>query len=144
MILYLDTTAFVRLDVREAGHERMRSAARAAAAAASRVIAYAEMRAALARMRRMERLLDEEIDPIKQAFEMDWPNTIRAAVTDALVRRAGESAERFSLRGHDSVHPAAAESLTVDHGQSFLRFASFDRPLNEAASVLGMRLLDTA
>ncbi|MGZ8203816.1 MAG: hypothetical protein ACXWUB_11260, partial [Burkholderiales bacterium] len=57
------------------------------------------------------------------------------------LRRAGESAERLSLRGCDSVHLAAAESLRVGHGTEFLRFALFDDHLNHAAADLGLQLL---
>ena len=58
-----------------------------------------------------------------------------------MLRRAGDLAERFRLRGYDSVHLAAAESLLIGHGGSFLSFASFDHALNAAASAVGLRLL---
>jgi predicted nucleic acid-binding protein len=58
-----------------------------------------------------------------------------------MMRRAGDLAEHYNLRGYDSVHLAAAESLIIGHGSGFLRFASFDHALNAAASAVGLRLL---
>lgn len=141
MILYLDTSAIVRLYVREAGHELVWSAAQEASQTATHLIAYAEMRAALARMQRMDRLNKAEAASIKRAFESDWRNTIRITPTEAMIRHAGDLAERFGLRGYDSVHLAAAESLRVSHGSDFLGFACFDHALNAAASDIGLRLL---
>ncbi|HEY7674042.1 MAG TPA: type II toxin-antitoxin system VapC family toxin [Burkholderiales bacterium] len=141
MILYLDTSAYVRLYVREADHDRVWSAARSAAQIATHLIAYAEMRSALARMQRLGRLREAEVDSIRRTFEQDWRITLRILPTEAMVRRAGDLAERFGLRGYDSVHLAAAESLLVGHGADFLCFLSFDRVLNQSAEKLGLRML---
>jgi predicted nucleic acid-binding protein len=140
MILYLDTSAYVRVYVREAGHDQMWSATQGASEIATHLITYAEMRAALARMQRMGRLIAEEAASIKATFEQDWDKTLKISPTEAMMRRAGELAERFGLRGYDSVHLAAAESLqsqSVDN----LRFASFDERLNQSAAELGLPLL---
>jgi len=141
MILYLDTSAYVRAYVREAGHDLIWNAAQNASEIATHLIAYAEMRAALARMQRMGRLIAAEIDSIKETFERDWRMTLQIAPTEAMIRRAGDLAERFGLRGYDSVHLAAAESLRVGQGADLLRFASFDERLNQSAAELGLPLL---
>lgn len=141
MILYLDTSAYVRAYVREAGHDLIWNAAQSASEIATHLIAYAEMRAALARMKRMGRLIEAEIGSIKERFEQDWRITLKIAPTEAMIRRAGDLAERFGLRGYDSVHLAAAESLRVGQSADLLRFASFDRLLNQSAEVLGLSLL---
>lgn len=141
MILYLDTSAYVRVYVREAGHDLIWNAAQSASEIATHLIAYAEMRAALARMQRMGRLIAAEVDSIKETFERDWRMTFQIAPTEAMIRRAGDLAERFSLRGYDSVHLAAAESLRVGQGADLLRFASFDERLNQSAAELGLPLL---
>lgn len=141
MILYLDTSAYVRVYVREAGHDLIWDATQNASEVATHLIAYAEMRAALARMQRMGRLIAAETDTIKETFEQDWRTTVKLMPTEAMIRRAGELAERFGLRGYDSVHLAAAESLLAGHGKDILHFASFDHALNEAAGALGLHLL---
>ncbi len=51
---------------------------------------------------------------------------------------AGELAERFALRGYDSVQLAAAQSILPQVPD--LAFATFDVRLNRAAQVLGMRV----
>ena len=140
MILYLDTSAYVRVYVREAGHDLTWNATQNASEIATHLITYVEMRATLARMQRMGRLIAEEAASIKATFEQDWDKTLKIFPAEAMIRRAGELAERFGLRGYDSVHLAAAESLqsqSVDN----LRFASFDERLNQSAAELGLPLL---
>ncbi len=144
MILYLDTSAIVRLYVREESHDLVWSATQKASQTATHLIAYAEMRAALARMQRMGRLNKAEAASIKRTFESDWRNTVQITPTEIMIRRAGDLAERFGLRGYDSVHLAAAESLLPSRGKDFLHFASFDHILNEAAAELGLQLLTAA
>jgi predicted nucleic acid-binding protein len=141
LILYLDTSAFIKLYVVEAGAERVRSAVDAAALIHAHWIAYAEMRSALARLHRMRRQSAGAYRQSKREFEADW-RTINAIMPDErMLRRAGDLSERFELRGYDSVHLAAAESLRVGHGTEFLYFASFDDRLNHAAADLGLHLL---
>jgi uncharacterized protein len=141
MILYLETSAYIRAYVREAGHDVIWNATQNASEIATHLITYAEMRAALARMQRMGRLIASEIGSIKEIFEQDWRKTVKLMPTEATIRRAGELAERFGLRGYDSVHLAAAESLRLGQDADLLRFASFDERLNQSAEGLGLRLL---
>lgn len=141
MILYLDTSAYVRLYVQEEGHEIVWQASQKAQQIAVHLIAYAEMRAALAKMLRMDRLTRRQVTSIKKVFESDWSKTLRIVPDERMMRRAGDLAEHYNLRGYDSVHLAAAESLIIGHGRGFLRFASFDHALNAAASAVGLRLL---
>lgn len=140
MILYLDTSAFVRLYIREEGHELVWSVSQDAEKIAVHLIAYAEMRAALARILRMGRLTKTEIASIKKRFELDWCQILQIIPTEAMIRHAGDLAERFGLRGYDSVHLAAAESLHAAVQSDFV-FASFDDDLNASAAELGMGLL---
>ncbi|MHB8423710.1 MAG: type II toxin-antitoxin system VapC family toxin [Gammaproteobacteria bacterium] len=77
----------------------------------------------------------------KREFEADWRALNAILPTEYSLRRAGELTGRFSLRGYDSVHLAAAESLLIGNGTGFLSFASFDHALNAAASAVGLRLL---
>jgi predicted nucleic acid-binding protein len=141
LILYLDTSAFIKLYVAEVGAEKVRAAAAAAALIHAHWIAYAEMRSALARLHRMGRQSADAYRQSKREFEADW-RTVNAIMPDErMLRHAGDLAERFELRGYDSVHLAAAESLRVGPGTEFLCFASFDDHLNHAAAELGFPLL---
>ena len=104
-------------------------------------MAYAEMRAALAKMLRMDCLTRRQVRSIKKVFESDWRKTLRIVLDERIMRLAGDLSEHHNLRGYDSVHLAAAESLIVGHGSGFFHFASFNHALNAAASAVGLRLL---
>ena len=140
MIFYLDTSAFIKLYVAEVGSDAVHAAV-AGSALHTHWITYAEMRAVLARLHRMGYQTDEAYREHKREFETDWKAVNTIVPDERMMRRAGDLAERFGLRGYDSVHLAAAESLRVGQGEDILRFASFDRLLNQAAEELGLRLL---
>jgi predicted nucleic acid-binding protein len=140
LILYLDTSAFIKLYVEEAGSASVRAAA-SRSSICSHWITYAEMRAALARLHRMGYQSDAAYRAHRVEFERDWKAVNAILPHERMLRRAGDLAERFGLRGYDSVHLAAAESLLAVPGAEFLRFASFDRALNEAAGAIGLHRL---
>jgi len=95
-------------------------------------IGYVEARAALAAARRHDRL-DAAASRIAQnELERLWEQVSIVVVDTALVRAAGDVAERDRLRGYDAVHLAAA--LT---GQVTV-VASADRQLVEAARRRGL------
>lgn len=142
MILYLDTSAFIKLYVNEPGANAVRAAVAGAKRIHTHWFACAEMRAALARLHRMGRATARAYLEHKREFEADWKALNAVLPTEHSLRRAGELTERFGLRGYDSVHLAAAESLLINHGGGFLHFASFDQALNTAAQAVGLRLLE--
>lgn len=81
------------------------------------------------------------VDRVREAvFERDWRAMAITTPDERMIRRAGDHAERFGLRGDDSVHLAAAESLVLDDRYP-VHFASFDGSLNEAAGRLGLQTL---
>jgi uncharacterized protein len=103
VILYLDTSALVKLFADEPGSDRVRVAAECT---------YSWHR------------LD--------VIAADWP----------LIQRAGQLAVEHGLRGHDSVHLAAAEAVwTRVRGSADFRFAVFDEGLTAAAGRIGMELI---
>ena len=140
MILYLDTSALVKLYVDEPGRAVVMLAVERARLWATHLIAYTELRAALARMKRMRRIEAGDLKMIVDAFEGDWEGMHILTPTETHVRRAGELAERYELHGYDSVHLAAAEALS-QMAPMEVRFACFDQQLARAASQLGLSLL---
>jgi predicted nucleic acid-binding protein len=142
MILYLDTSAFVKLYVDEPGSVNLREALARAKAVYTHQITYVEIRAAFAKIHGMKRISVEALESIKQAFEQDWMAIGVIGVNESLIRRAGDLAEILALRGYDSVHLAATEALHVQKssGTDFC-FAGFDQKLNQGASRLGIALL---
>ena len=74
---------------------------------ATSVVAYAETRAALARLRREGVLTASKWTAAKREFDEQWPTYLTLEATDSLCRAAGELAETSPLRGSDSIHLAS-------------------------------------
>ena len=109
----------------------MAKAVRESSRIATAMVSYAEARAAFARLLREESLTEEEHVGIVEALNDRWRTYEKPAVTENLVRLAGDLAQRHALRGYDSIQLASA---FVCHGQhQDLRFLAFDDDLNEAA-----------
>ncbi len=137
MILYLDTSALIKVYVAEEHSEAVRAAVAEALAVSTHAIAYPEMRAALARLHREGRLSDAGLEEAKAAFTADWPRFARVQALESLLLRAGDLAEQLGLHGYDSVHLAAAEHVRVQTAAPVV-FACFDERLKKAAALLGM------
>lgn len=131
MILYLDTSALVKLYLAEGGSEAAHEAVEDAEGVATSTVAYAETRAAFARRERIGDLDNEGLRQATTALDRDWRSFVRLAVSNLVAYRAGEMAERYALRGFDAIHLASASRL----GERFvdLRFLAFDDRLVGAA-----------
>jgi predicted nucleic acid-binding protein len=90
-------------------------------------IGYVEARAALAAARRHGRLISAALRTATEQFELLWEKVSIVVIDTALVRAAGDVAERDGLRGYDAVHLAAAITAQATV------LASADRDLVEAA-----------
>lgn len=137
MILFVDTSALVKLYIVEADSPAVHaSVARAETVAVCR-IAWAEACAALARRVREVPADEAATLDANHALARDWPHFFVVEVTQRVVERACEFSETFALRGYDSVQLAAAyEILDVTPGE--VAFSCFDNRLNKAAKVLGL------
>lgn len=141
MTLYLDTSSLVKLYVSETGSDVVRQLVGGATVVATSVVAYAEMRATLARLRREGALAASRVARARREFEEQWPAYLTLEATDSLCRAAGELAEKYSLRGFDSVHLASFAEVARRAGLKDTRFSSFDDRLNRAARKLA-RILE--
>ena len=139
MILYLDTSAVVKLYADEAGSDQVRAGVAAAKICATHLIAYAETRAAFAR-KAQQPAYENRLQTWRKDFERDWPRFEIVGVTPDLVRRAGDLAEMHRLRAYDSVHLAAVEALSRLGARLDFRFLVFDGDLAHAAEELGLGL----
>lgn len=137
MILFCDTSALVKLYVREDGSDAVRQQANAARVVAASRIAWAEAMAAMARRLREAPADTPAIDAAREQLRADWPLYAIVEVTQPLVELAGDLADSFALRGYDSVQLASARTLQ-QHTQETVHFACFDTRLAKAAHVLGM------
>ena len=133
MTLYLDTSSLVQLYVTESGSEVVRQLVDDANVVATSVVAYPETRAALARLRREGVLTAAKLKSAKREFDEQWPTYLSLEATDSLCRAAGELAEKYSLRGFDSIHLASFAEVSRRAGIDDTRFSRFDGRLNQAA-----------
>ncbi len=137
MLLYLDTSALVKLYVREQGSATVARAVGRAEAVISSVVGYAELRSALARLGREGRLSPIQIERSRAAFEEDWARLVLLDVSERLARWAGELAHAHVLRGFDAIHIACALQAERLMGRP-VHFLSFDRRQQTAAEQLGL------
>ena len=137
MILFCDTSALVKLYIREDSSREMQAVAGVATAIAVCRITWAEIMAALARRARELPNDAEAIEIVRKRLRTDWPRYAVVEVTQPLVELAGEYVDTFALRGYDSVQLAAARTLQDMAGEE-VQFACFDARLGKAARVLGM------
>jgi uncharacterized protein len=138
--LYLDTSSLIKLYVAERGSDEVRQLVGEAAIVATSLVAYAEARAALARLKRDGLLKAWAFASAKRQFEEQWPAYMTVEVTPSVCREAGDFAERYGLRGFDSLHLASFAEVARAAGVRDIAFSSFDDRLNAAARKL-MRTL---
>ena len=131
MILYLDTSALLKLYVREEGRNFVAEAVEVAERVAASTVAYAEARAGLARRWREGDFTEDEYQGSVSDLDQDWRTYDRLAVSNLVAFRAGELAERHASRGFDSIHLASA--LRLSERFEDLQFLAFDNRLNDAA-----------
>ena len=142
MIVYLDTSALVKLFVEEAYSDRVRQAVSGARSVATHAIAYVEACAAFTRAAHA-RGADALFPALRRNLDIQWEAWEILNVTEPLIRRAADLAGRCRLRGYDSLHLAAAESaFEVFRGHVPFHFAVFDGQLSDAARQIGIPLLE--
>ncbi len=143
MILYVDTSALMKLFVVENQSEVVLRSATAATHVFVSQLAWVEMCAGLSLKVRTSQI-DEEVS-VKALDELrkEWPRFAKLAVNAELIDIAGQLAPRFGLRAYDSVQLASAQRVHQQAGDAML-FCCFDRALNAAAVGLGMPILGVA
>jgi uncharacterized protein len=130
-MLYLDTSALIKVFVNERGRDLVVRAVKESSTISTSMVSYVEARATFARLLREEKLTEEEHTGVVTALDNRWPTYERPAITENLIRLAGDFAQRYALRGYDAIQLASA--FVCQGQQRDLRFLSFDDDLNEAA-----------
>lgn len=139
MIAYFDTSALVPLVIEEPGSIAAGELWDAAEHLVSVRLIYPEARAALAQAVRMDRVTPSQGQELVQEVDSLYEQLDRLEVDTSLVRRAGDLAARFALRGYDAVHLAAAERLRDPE----IVVVAGDGPLLRAAANLGLSTATT-
>jgi predicted nucleic acid-binding protein len=142
MILYLDTSALVKLYVDEADAPRVRDAVSEAKLVGTSEIAYVELRSALARRHRDGSLDRADYRRTLRDVEADWPRLFLIAVSSSLARDAGDIAERHRLRAYDAIH--LASGLVLQTGaEEPVTFACWDKALESSAVAAKLQVLES-
>jgi len=137
MILYLDTSALVKLYAEEPGSVAVKKKVNAARIVSTSRVAYVEARAGFARKFRERELTREEYSQIVGDLERDWKNYFVVEVSEDVVELGGELVERHPLRGFDAFHLASA-LLLKNRTRSTVSFSCFDERLKKAAQTEGL------
>jgi predicted nucleic acid-binding protein len=108
LIVYFDTSALVKLLVREEGSDLAAVLWDGTDVAVTGLLAYPEARAALASAQRTDRISRAQLSTARAGLEALWPEIDVVDPTDEVCKSAGDLAERHALRGYDAVHLASA------------------------------------
>ena len=140
MILYLDTSALVKLYIEEQGSPEVKAMVNKARIVSTSRVAYVEATAAIARKYREGELSQEEHVQVIKDLKQDWDNYFIVEVSESMAKLGGELTSRHPLRGFDAIHLASA-LLLRNRTRLEVSFSCFDEPLRAAAEAEGLTVL---
>ncbi len=140
MILYLDTSAFLKKYFREVGSDEIIARWKDATGIVTSSVAYAEALASIHRKKRDLKCDNDKFENIIRLFRRDWSSLIRVEVTDELNDRIDKLVSHYPLRGFDAIHLASALIVHDRLPEKFL-FACYDNKLLQAAQSAGLQTL---
>lgn len=145
--LYLDTSALVKLFIKEEGSAQVRALAEGRTGADVLLVSrlgYTEASVSLARMMHLGRLSAAELPLHQGSLDDYWEQSIQeVALSEALLEDARQLAQRFPLRTYDAIHLASArEAKRMLRGifDGEVKFLAFDAALLKAAQSLGFSI----
>lgn len=128
-LLYLDTSALIRIYTQEPDYQHVIQEKQQSSGVICHEITYVEALAALAG-RRARRLLSVRQHQLAvTAFQNDWPTFRHVSIDQQLLQDAAALAQAHTLRGYDAVHLAAAQAVSP----LGLQFMTFDTHLRTVA-----------
>jgi len=147
--LYLDTSALLKLFVKEAGSDRVRALVTGRAGAdvllCSR-LGRTEAAVSLARMVHLGRSAAADLPRRLGSLDDYWDQSIQEIeLLEAVLEDARQLAQRFPLRTYDAIHLASArEGRRMLRGafEGEVRFLAFDVSLCKAAQEVGFTVPD--
>lgn len=144
-LYYLDTSALVKLYVREPGTERLLSLADRASESRLAILALAqvELRSGVRRRERSGEIPAAVAAQLLEVFKRHLEGRfITQAVTDFVLDLASMLVDRYALRAFDAVQLAGYLALKSSAGSDVPVFVCSDRELLSAAAQEGIPILD--
>jgi uncharacterized protein len=138
-IIYLDTSALVKLYIQEMHSDEVRMLVDTAESVGTSILTYAEIASAMARATRLQLISDDSARPTWNNFVNDWLNFTRLKLSMPLTERAATLAWDYGLRGYDAIHLSAALTWQ-DALEERILLATFDRILWNAGDKAGIRV----
>ena len=132
-MLYLDTSALLRLYVSEPGSRQIETLVKENQPwVFTSLVAFAETFSVLLQSLREGRITGPAYQRQKRAFLTDWDTWHVVGLSRPLLRPVERMIEQYSLRGFDAIHLCTA--LSVGHPE----FACFDARRRAAAGAEGL------
>jgi hypothetical protein len=135
-LVYVDSSALVKLVVSEEGRDLAADLWDNCDAALASRLAYPEVRAALAAAGRNHDLSISDLETAEQNWEQYWAAVRPVGLTAVVKRHAGLLARTCALHGADAVHLASALALADPD----LIIAVWDKRLHAGAASAQLRL----
>jgi predicted nucleic acid-binding protein len=145
VLYYLDSSALVKLYIREAGTERMLALAGRAAGHQLAVLALVqvEVRSAFRRRQRAGEVGGRLVDELLAAFERHMETRfLRQVITDTMLDIACRLLDQHTLSAFDAIQLAGYFAIKTAAGRDAPVFVCADRELLAAAEAHGVPVLD--
>lgn len=137
MIVYLDTSALVKLYVQERGSSEVTRLVERASTVTTARLAHPEAAAAFARLEREGTITISVADRIGADLERDFDHLLVVELSPSVSHRAAALSRTHALRGSDAVHLASAVEIERASGRR-PTFCCFDDHLTAAATAEGL------
>jgi uncharacterized protein len=141
-VLYCDTSALMKLYVDEKNADLIRARALEGGLVVVCELTWVEMRSALSLRVRTAQTDAIQAASALQQLRADWSKYQQLPVDPGILESAGDFTDTFSLRAYDSVQLACAQRMNIAMAGD-MTFCCFDKALNAAAKILGMKVLET-
>ena len=138
--IYLDTSALLKRYVQEQGSDELEAWIVTSSVTGTVKITYAEIAAALAKLKRMQWLNADDAHVAWENFSSEYPFFVHIEVTEPVIDLAADLAWEHGLRGYDAVHLAAALLWKTQAGED-IQMVTFDKQLWEVAKIVGLKRL---
>ncbi|MFP5359385.1 MAG: type II toxin-antitoxin system VapC family toxin [Actinomycetes bacterium] len=139
-LVYLDTSALLKLCVLETGSDLAVALWSGADALVTSRIADAEVRSVLASAERIGRIDAAPAAQARERWAELWPGIAKLEVTARIAERAADLCDRRPLRAGDALHLASALELA----DASPVFVAWDRRLATAGRAEGLQVLPPA